>query len=302
MRIIRNIIYAFKGAFTSIRVNRGLTAITVGTIGISITLFGIFFLIFINLQKAATDIGKKIKLVVYLEDNISLPQLESIKKNIASYSEIERFIYVSKEDALSNFRNRLMDKKTILDGLGSNPLPASFVIEIKENFRTLDNLDSIARRFSAMEGIEEVEYGKEWIDRFETIMAFLKLGMTSVGGILAVGLIFIISNTIRLSIHSRIDEIEIMKLVGATNRFISGPFIIEGIIQGFLGAIISIILLTGIYKIFMNRLSYSVMLIFGLSEISFIQYRVMIEICISGISLGFIGSLVSLGKILKAKI
>ncbi|MEK6589704.1 MAG: permease-like cell division protein FtsX, partial [Nitrospinota bacterium] len=287
--ILRNIVFAFQEAVTNLRINKGLSVITIGTIAVSMTLFGIFFLIFINLQRVAVGLGGKVKLFVYLKDTISHSQIEDMRKKIVSYHEVEKFSYISKEDALSDFRNRLKDKKSILDGLGFNPLPASFIIEIKEDFRTLDSMENMERRLSLMEGVEDIEYGKKWIDRFETIMTFLKLGMIAIGGVLVIGLLFIISNTIKLSVYSRHDEIEIMKLVGATNRFIKGPFIIEGMIQGFLGGILSIILLIVIYKIFISSLSYSIMPIFGIHEISFIQPKVIIEICISGLILGFIG-------------
>jgi cell division transport system permease protein len=266
------------------------------------TLFGIFFLIFINLQKVAAGLRGKVGMEVYLKENISNAQLESIKKSISSYNEIKKSSYISKEDALSNFRNKLKDKKTILDGLDFNPLPSSFLIELKEDFRGLPSVESMAKRLSALEGVEEVEYGREWIDRFETLMMFLKLGMTAVGGVLAVGLLFIISNTIKLSVYSRLDEIEIMKLVGATNNFIRAPFIIEGIIQGLLGSVVSLISLLIVYKIIVSRISGSVMLTFGLSDISFIHPKAMLAMIITAISLGFIGSILSLGRILRVRL
>jgi len=188
-----------------------------------------------------------------------------------------------------------------LDGLDFNPLPSSFFIELKEDFRGLESVESVARRLLAMEGVEEVEYGREWIDRFETLMMFLKLGMTAVGGVLAVGLLFIISNTIKLSVYSRLDEIEIMKLVGATNSFIKAPFIIEGIIQGFLGAIVSLLSLIIVYKIIISRINDSVILTFGLSDISFIHPKAMLAMIIAGTSLGLIGSVLSLGRILRVR-
>ncbi|MBI3600174.1 MAG: ABC transporter permease [Nitrospinae bacterium] len=301
MNLLHPFIYAFQEAMTSIRMNKGLNAITIGTIAVSMTLFGIFLLTYINLQKAATGLGGKIKMVAYLKDTVTHQQAESLKKTIASYNEIERFSYIAKEEALSDFKKKLRDKKTILDGLGSNPLPASFIIEVKESFKTLSSMEDIARRLENIEGVEEVEYGREWIDRFETLMVFFKLGMTAVGGVLMVGLLFIISNTIKLSVYSRLDEIEIMKLVGATNRFIKGPFIIEGMIQGLLGSFISILLLTVIYEIFMSKINPSLMIIFGLSDLSFIQPKLIAGMVISGISLGFIGSVVSLGRILKVR-
>src|SRR3989337_2983112 len=301
VNILRNIIFSFQEAFVSIRVNRGLSTITIGTIAISMTLFGIFFLIYINLQKVATGLRGKVGMEVYLKENISNAQLESIKKNIFSYSEIKKFSYMSKEDALSIFRNKLKDKKTILDGLDFNPLPSSFFIELKEDFRGLESVESVARRLSVMVGGGEGEYGREWIDRFETLIMFLKLGMTAVGGVLAVGLLFIISNTIKLSVYSRLDEIEIMKLVGATNHFIKGPFIIEGMIQGFTGTIISIMLLFIGYEIIVSKLSPSVIFVFGFSDILFIPSNGIIWLVVSGIFLGFIGSLISLGRILKVR-
>lgn len=301
MNIFRSIVYAFQEALTSIRVNKGLNAITIGTIAISMTLFGIFFLIFINLQKMAIDLGGKIKIIVYLKDNISQTQIEHLRRNIAFYKEIEKVSYVSKEDALINFKNKLMDKKAILDGLDSNPIPASFIIEIKEGFRTLDDMGRIANGLAGVEEVEEVEYGREWIDRFETFMVFFKLGMGAVGGVLTMGLLFIISNTIKLSVYSRLDEIEIMKLVGATNHFIKGPFIIEGMIQGFTGTIISIMLLFIGYEIIVSKLSFSVIFIFGFSDILFIPSNGIIWLVVSGIFLGFIGSLISMGRILKVR-
>jgi cell division transport system permease protein len=301
MNILHPLIYAFQEAMTNIRMNKGLSAITVGTIAVSMTLFGIFLLTYINLQKAATGLGGKIKMVAYLKDIVTHQQAESLKKTIASYNEIERLSYIAKEEALSDFKKKLRDKKTILDGLGSNPLPASFIIEVKESFRTLDSMEGIARKIENIEGVEDVEYGREWIDRFETLMVFFKLGMMAVGGVLMVGLLFIISNTIKLSVYSRLDEIEIMKLVGATNRFIKGPFMIEGMIQGLIGAAASILLLTVIYEIFMSRINPSLMIIFGLSDLSFIQPKIMAGMLISGIAMGFVGSVVSLGRILKVR-
>lgn len=301
MNILHSAIYAFQEAIASIRMNKGLNVITVGTIAVSMTLLGIFLLAYINLQKVATGLGGKIKMVAYLKDTAAQPQIESLRKAIASYNEVEKFSYTAKEEALSDFKKRLMDKKTILDGLDSNPLPASFIIEVKESFKTLDSMEGIARKIEAVEGVEDVEYGREWLDRFETLMVFFRLGMTAVGGVLMVGLLFIISNTIKLSVYSRLDEIEIMKLVGATNRFIKGPFIIEGMIQGLLGSIISIFLLIVIYKIFMSKINPSLMIIFGLSDISFIQPKIMAGMVISGVVMGLIGSVISLGRILKVR-
>jgi len=281
--------------------NKGLSAITIGTIAVSMTIFGIFLLTYINLQKAAIGLGGKIKMAVYLKDSATQAEAESLKKTIASYNEIEKFSYIAKEAALSDFKKKLRDKKNILDGLGGNPLPASFIIDVKGTFRSLDSIEKIARRLEKIECVEDIEYGREWIDRFETLMVFFKLGMTAVGGVLMVGMLFIISNTIKLSIYSRLDEIEIMKLVGATNRFIKGPFIIEGMIQGILGSAISLLLLTVVYEMFMSRINPSLIIIFGLSDLSFIQPKIMAGMLISGTAMGFIGSVGSLGRILKVR-
>jgi cell division transport system permease protein len=192
----------------------------------------------------------------------------------------------------------LDNNKTILDNLDVNPLPASFELKLKKNFRNYNKIKALANNISKLKGVESLEFGEGWLERVETIVFFLKLIATAVGGMICMGIVFIVSNSIKLSLYARKDEIEIMQLVGANDWFIKGPFIIEGMLQGFLGVILSLAILFGFCKALIAGLQSSSFFI-GFQSFLFIPPMVVFYMILSGILIGCVGSFISLGKFLN---
>lgn len=296
--MIQLISSALKEALDGIKANKEAYLVTIGTTAVSMSIFGIFLVIYFNMQMMVKTWREKFQVVVYLQDNISKDNMDAMKTYFSSIPEIDGYSYVSKDEALKRFRKRLDRNRTILDGLDVNPLPASFELKIKKEHRYYKKIKSIAGGVNKLKGIENLEFGEGWLERIETILFFLKFIVLAVGGLICLGIIFIISNAIKLSLYSRKDEIEIMQLVGATDWFIKVPFILEGILQGFFGALFSLMFLYVFYEMFINNLQTSSFFI-GIQSFLFIPPMVIIYIVLAGILIGCMGSYISVRRFLK---
>ncbi len=289
---------AFKEALDGIKANKEAYLITIGTTAVSMSIFGIFLVVHFNIQGMVNKWRENFQVVIYLQDNIAKKDLKKLKSYLSSMQKIDKYLYVSKDQALKKFRKRLDRNQTILDNLDVNPLPASFELKLKNEYRNYKEIKSIAQDVKKFKGIESLEFGEGWLERIETILFFLKFIVLAIGGMICIGIILIISNAIKLSLYARKDEIEIMQLVGATDWFIKGPFLLEGILQGFLGAILSMIILYGFYEMFIDNLQTSRFFI-GARSFLFIPPRDIAYIILSGALIGYAGSYVSLRKFLN---
>ena len=154
---------------------------------------------------------------------------------------------VTKDKAWQNFRQIQIEKSGLEFDLGFNPLPSSYKLRFKISDNRLTHISKFAEIVKGKPGVESVEYGKIWIARYEKFIVFCRVFLMATGALLSFGLILIISNTIRLSIYSRQDEIELMLLIGATPGFVKIPFLLEGILQGLCGSILSLGLISIAY-------------------------------------------------------
>ncbi len=235
--------YFFSETFTSFRRNflMGFTAIT--TVAITLFMVGFFMVMVYDILGIINSIKSQVELAVYLKDNIS-DELESYLENeIISWEETEEINYVSKEQALERFKEQ-NEGSDILKEIQGNPLPASFEITLKDPEKVeLVSLRFVDKDGDYIEGINDVVYGRNYVDRLFSITAIIGTIAFLIIIVLLLATIVLIFNTIRLSIYARRKEIEVMKLVGATNWFVRIPFLFEGFFEGFMGSIISVILL-----------------------------------------------------------
>lgn len=235
--------YFFSETFTSFKRNflMGFTAIT--TVAITLFIVGFFTVLVFDIQSIISSIKGQVELAVYLQDNIS-PQLKDyIETEVDSWEETGDIKYVSKEQALERFREQ-NEGSDILKEIQGNPLPASFEITLNDP----EKVELVALRFldkdgNYIEGIDDVVYGQTYVRRLFSITAIIGTIAFIIIIVLLLATIVLIFNTIRLSIYARRKEIEVMKLVGATNWFVRIPFLFEGFFEGFLGSIISAVLL-----------------------------------------------------------
>jgi cell division transport system permease protein len=291
---LRNWAYYTEHAFVNIFANRLVHAISIGTISSSLILFGSFVLLFFNLNNWMAEWGQSLSMSVYLQDHIdqkTKARIEALLKNLPS-AELQE--YISKDRAMEDLVEGLGAHSGLLDGLKENPLPASFEIVFRDvNIRQLDP-ERIKEEIEKIQGVQEVQYSEEWLDRFEGLIYVLKVAGYVIAGFLCLAVLFITTNTIKLTIYSRRDEIEILKLVGATDWFVKTPFLIEGAVQGVIGGFIA---LAALFLLF-GMLSLQKVHIIGLPvlEIVFLPLPHLTFILLLGLVLGLVGSLIAVGR------
>jgi cell division transport system permease protein len=232
--------YFFRQARQSLIQNPWLNAITLGTITLSFLILGLFLVLFLNTKGLLEEWGGRIRVTAYLGGSPGQEQLTRLREKVRGFEEVLEVKVRSKEEALKVLEEKMPERKELLRGLPRNPLPASLEIRLKGEYQSSEGVQILARKLRGIPEIEDVQYGSDWLERFSAFMTLLKgLGL-GLGGLLLLSTIVVISNTIRLSIFARREEIEVMRSVGATGLFIRAPFYFEGLLQGFLGAVLAL--------------------------------------------------------------
>ncbi|TET52848.1 MAG: ABC transporter permease [Desulfobacteraceae bacterium] len=288
--------YFVRQAMRNMVENRLVHLIGLGTMVIAFLMFDAFILIFVNLNSWAQEQGRSLTMSIYFKGEPERAVIENIKKELLQYP-VSITDFISKDDALKSLRKQLGEKAGLLDGLGENPLPASLEIVLSRDVSGDSLPYELKTRLERIHGIDEVQYSQEWVERFQAIMGAVKIIGLVFGGLLFLAALFIITNTVKLTIYSRKDEIEILKLVGATNRFVKIPFLIEGSIQGFLGGSVALIVLFLVYVAIITKVDLSIG--FASLDIIFLSPQFILLLLLMSSIIGFIGSTVSLGRFFR---
>ncbi len=289
-----------KTTFINIKSNKQLFFASVGTIATALSILGLFLFVYINLNSVLSFWNDQVQLIVYLDDEISSDKKKQLEKLFSSNPEVDVFDFVSREKAWENFHSMFSEKSSFLKGMGFNPLPASYNLMIKPSPERLKYIQSLANKLNQQDGVESVEYGEEWINRFETFMILMQVFLLALGALLCLGSVLIISNTVKLSVLSRKSEIELMLLTGATPGFIKFPFFLEGVFHGLLGAVVSLSLIKGLHLYLVNRFQGSIETFGRGMDFQFISMPFIVIIVLSSILVGWLGSYLSLQQYLGA--
>ena len=289
-----------KTTLSNIKSNKQLFFASVGTITIALSILGLFLFVYINLNSVLSFWNDQVQLIVYLDDEISSVEKQQLEKLFSSSSEVDSFNFVSREQAWGKFQLMFSEKSSFLKGMGFNPLPASYNLKIKTLPERLKSIQSLAEKLNQENGVESVEYGEEWINRFETFMILMRVFLLALGALLCLGAVLIIANTVKLSVLSRKSEIELMLLTGATPGFIKFPFFLEGIFHGILGAIISLSLMKGIHLYLVSRFQGSIETFGRGMDFQFIPLSFVMVIMLTSLLMGWLGSYLSLQQFLRA--
>jgi len=290
--------YFTRKAIANLRSNRLVTLITVCTITLALLIISLFMLFYVNMEGTIDQWSRKVAVTVYF-DTEPLPQeLSLLKSRITALPGTEAVQFVSRGEALKIFRSRLKGQESLLEGIAEDILPSSFEITLKKEFRSTDSINLYVGRLKQVQGIGEVQYGEEWVNKFLTFFQFIRILGLMIATFLILTVLFIVSNTIKLTVLARQDELEILALVGATPFFIKAPFLIEGMLQGAVGSLLAVGMLTaGYYAMLANAANF---LSFNPADtgLIFLPPPYIAMLIIGGILLGFIGSLVSLKKLI----
>lgn len=286
--------YALKQALKSIKRNGLMSLISISTVTITLSILGILILLVSNLNFFATNLEQKLEISTFLAEDLSQAQQNQIEDQLLAYDNIQKVTFVSKEEALKNLEESMNDKKDLFDTIReNNPLPDSFEVHVNE----VEGIPATANYIKDIEGVEEVYYGQDIVERLLNITKTLRKAGTVFMVLLLLATMFLISNTIKLTVFARRKEIEIMKLVGATNWFIRWPFILEGIFIGSFGSVISICIIFQIYRLILVKIYQSIPFIPFLANNNLIL-MISISIFFLGFMIGTLGSGFSLRKFL----
>ena len=291
--------YFTARAFANIRQNLLLSVLTVGTITLAMLIISLFLLVFFNLKGATEDWSKRVQVVVYFDRELAPQEISAFKERIESLKGTESVSYVSRDEAFKRFRARLKGQDSLLEGVSAEVLPSSMEISLKKSSRESEAVTAYAAGLKMITGIGEVQYGDEWVRRFSAFMNFLRLVGALLGGFLLLAVMFIVSNTIKLTIYARKDELDVLGLVGASRFFIKAPFLIEGVIHGATGSFIAIITLGGCYLAFMNNAANFLSFNPADEGLSFLPPIYLAGIFGGGVLLGFLGSITSLKRFIN---
>ena len=288
--------YFFRQALSNIFENRMVHLIGVGTMVIAFLIFDAFVLAFVNLNAWTQERGRTLTMSIYFKGDPGRSAIEDIQRDLLDYP-VSVTKFISKQDAMKSLRRQLGEKAGLLDGLKENPLPASLEIILSR-----DEIDDslpyeLKKKLERIEHVDEVQYSQEWIDQIRAVMGAIEIVGLVFGGLLFLAAMFIVTNTIKLTIYSRKDEVEILKLVGATNGFVKAPFLIEGSIQGFLGGSVAMCTLFLGYIIAANKVELRIGL--GALDLVFLSPEFILLLVATSIIAGFIGSTVSLGRFFR---
>ncbi|WP_198543887.1 permease-like cell division protein FtsX [Petroclostridium xylanilyticum] len=287
--------YFVKEGFSSIWTNRIMSLASIGIVVACLIIFGMFMLFSTNINFIGGQIKDQWEIKAFIDESIPIEQVDEIGAKIKNIRYVRECVLETKEQALENYKKQLGEDAHVLEGFEKhNPLRHSYIINLSD----IQYADQVVQQLGTIPGIVKVKNHRETVEKLLKITEFIRMGSLWVMILLAFIAVFIISNTIKLAVFARRKEINIMKFVGATDWFIRWPFIVEGIVIGLIGALLSLVLVGYGYN-YILKLIYQSINIFKLREFSEVFEGLALIFIVIGTSIGAIGSAISIRKYLR---
>ena len=287
--------YFWKETFYSLFRNKFMAVASVLTVTLSMFILGVFLCAVLNINHMATYLENQVEMTVYLKDGLNTEQVMAVGKKLKALPDLKEIKFTNKDQAMAEFKQRLGDQQGILDAINGNPLPSSY----STSFATPASLKKAVSIVTQYPEVDSVQYGQDIIEQLYKVAQVIRIGGIILIIFLAGAELFIISNTIRLTVFARRREIQIMKYVGATNGFIRWPFIFEGMIIGFIGSGLSAFILWEGYKVVLMEMAQAGLVFIPMIPLwPFIGYMTVMLLA-AGIIIGILGSTISLRKYMK---
>ena len=285
--------YFFREALRRIWVSKRSSFVAVAMIAISLLIVGAFLLISENLGRAVVIAQGKSRVEIYLSADASPAQISAVDRYLASHRDLVRRRFVSRDEALHRFSSYFTNLGPIVGQMEGNPFPPSFECDIAPQIVQSAAFGQEVRELRAIGGVDDVQFDWEWVRRLKRLVNIVNAVGLVAGGILALAAAFTIANVIRLTMMLYREEIEIMRLVGATERIIRGPFLIEGLLQGIFGSILALILLFATFEIVRRSMPASNALVWSFLFNGFLPWQKILGMIAGGMVAGWFGSWLS---------
>lgn len=276
-----------------------LCSASILTMAIALATVATFFLVVVNIEQLALRWTQEIQVIAYLQKAPSQNDVAALTSQLNDISGVDSVVYVSQDDAMRRFKKHLGEDASLLEGVNRDLLPASFELGLSAQFRNQQGIATVIEKLENILDVDDLRYGQKWLERFNDFVQMMRFIGIVLGGFLLFAALFIVSNTIKLTLYARRDELEIMALVGATMRFIKIPFMLEGAIQGLLGGLLSLGFLTLSFVFVISRSLNSFWLTPSGFDLLFLTPNQQILLVLSGVALGVLGSLSSLRRFVR---
>lgn len=281
----------------NLRMTWGSQLMTLLTVSLSVLIFAFFYLIYANMLNVGDKLGDDLSLIVYLEEEPGPELQQQLRKKITNFDEVEEIRFISRLEAYDRFANQLGQNEDVLNDMPKDFLPPSIEVVPLKNLRNLNQVKLFSAYLASLPGTLKVQYGQDWVERFYYFTKLLSIIVLLSGTLLILTTIFMVAYTIRLTIHGRQAELELLKLVGATNNYIRTPFLLEGLLQGFLGSSLGIAQLYILFQWIKIRFSGPGFL--NIFEFAFFSPTVSLTIIGISILLCTVGSYSTMQKFLR---
>lgn len=285
--------YFFREALRRIWTSKRTSFVAISMIVISLLILGSFMLVAENLERAVAQWQGKSRVNIYLDGAATPEQIQAVERYLGTHAELSKRQFISRDVALARFKSYFQNAGDLVGQLDENPFPPSYEVEVSPQTVQSSAFHKHMNEVRAMPGVEQVQYDWEWLDRLHRLVNIVNLVGVVAGGILAIAAAFTIANVIRLTMMLYREEIDIMRLVGATERLIRGPFLFEGILQGTIGGIVAVLLLYLSFIAAKDALAPSRSLLWSFLFTSFLPWQKAAMLVVGGMLAGWFGSWLS---------
>ena len=281
--------YCFQEALASLGRQRVSVLLSVLTIGAALLVLGGFLLVAVNLDRAVSTWSAAAEFSVYLDDDVSPEQRVALNTLLGSHPAVASREYVSKADAVVRFKRDFPDLAAGLADMPNNPLPAS--IEVRLNPAKADGvtLEAFARQLIGTEGVADVRFDRRWLERLGQIASGVRWAGWILGAVLLIASVLTVATVVRLALHARRDEVDIMQLMGAPIGLLRGPLVVEGILQGGAGALAALVALYAGYALVSGRVLAVLGPAFDAASFGFLPARLSALVVLVGMAVGCAG-------------
>ena len=285
--------YFLREALRRIWTSKRTSFVAISMIALSLLILGFFMLIAENLERAVTQWQGKSRVNIYFEPNATADQIRAVEQYLARHPALGNRRLISREEALARFKTFFQNAGDLVGQLDDNPFPPSFEVEVSPQTVRSSAFHRQMNDVRALAGVEQVQYDWEWLERLHRLVNIVNIAGVVAGGVLAIAAAFTIANVIRLTMMLYREEIDIMRLVGATERIIRGPFLFEGVLQGTIGGLVAVGLLFGGFMAAREALDPSRSLLWSFLFTTFLPWQKVAALVAGGMLAGWFGSWLS---------
>lgn len=285
--------YAFEEAIASLWRGRQSGVLSTATIAVALFVLGGFLLATSNLERLGAEWGRSAEMSVYLDDGATSVERAAVERLLAPGPVVASFEYVSKDEALKRFKAAFADLASAIDTVEGNPLPASYEVRVQAAPGAQEAVAALASQLEQTAGVADVRYDRQWLDRLLSAITVVRLVGLVLGALLTVAAALTVANVVRLALYARRDEIEIMDLVGAPAIYVRGPFVMEGVLQGGIGAALALAALAAVFLAVKDRYLVPLAGALNLSSIQFLAPGLCVLVLAGGMAVGCLGGLVA---------